>query len=58
MNATDLQRLTLSAADVGARFAGHYAVHHPTIHVEGPTSGGIRVMRQLNASLDMHRRAR
>jgi hypothetical protein len=51
VNATDLQQLTLHATDAGARFAGTYDIHHPTIHVEGPITDGIGSCDSFSASL-------
>ena len=53
ITATDLQRLTLTAATSGATFAGRYELHHPTIHVEGPVGTGTGSCDSFNVVLDV-----
>jgi hypothetical protein len=53
VDATDLQRLTLTAAPGGATFGGVYELHHPTIHVEGPVGAALGTCDSFNVVLDI-----
>ncbi|MEY2430550.1 MAG: hypothetical protein QOC92_275 [Acidimicrobiaceae bacterium] len=58
VNAIDSQQLTLTAASGGTSFSGRYAVHHPTIHVEGPVAIGTASCDSFNAVFDITGRRR
>lgn len=56
ITATDVQRLTLTAASTGATFTGRYELHHPTIHVEGVVGSGTGSCDSFNVVLDFSAR--
>lgn len=56
VNATDVQRLTLAAIASGDNFTGHYSLHHPTIHVEGPVGDRTGSCDSLNVELELSAR--
>jgi hypothetical protein len=58
VNAIDGQQLTLTAVATGASFSGRYAVHHPTIHVEGPVAIGTASCDSFNSVIDITGRRR
>lgn len=53
VNATDAQRLRIRVTGGGANFTGQYEVHHPTIHVEGPTTNGTGSCDSFNVTLSI-----
>jgi hypothetical protein len=58
VNAIDGQQLTLTAVASGVSFSGRYALHHPTIHVEGPVAIGTASCDSFNAVFDIAGRRR
>lgn len=53
VNATDVQRLTLTMAAGSSTFSGRYELHHPVVHVEGPVGDATGVCDSFNVVLDL-----